>query len=307
MALTAGLCTAALGTDTGGSIRIPAALCGHVGLKPSYGLVSKAGVFPLAPSLDHVGPMTKSVADAALLLSVMAGVDVRDPSTVRLPVRSYTGTPLQRPIRLGIPVNFFFEQCHPTVLQTVHTALQQLQSSGVELCEVEIPMMSDVPEMQNVVIGSEALAVHEELFATRKDEYGDDVRRRLEASRSIRGSQYVTAADFRARFRSALNTVFATVDAVVTPTTGLPATDIGQWKAHVETLEVNVRAHLTRYTNPWNLSGLPALSLPCGTSPDGLPVGLQLVGPMYSDAKVLQVAARVEAVLGGTTLAPEFR
>ncbi len=201
---------------------------------------------------------------------------------------SYKGAPLQRPIRLGIPANFFFDRCHPSVLQTVHAALQQLQSSGVELREVEIPMMSDAPEMQNVVIGSEALAVHEELLATRKDEYGDDVRRRLDAARSIGGSQYVAAADFRSRFRSALKTVFANVDAVVTPTTGLPATGIGQWKAHVKTVEVNVRAHLTRYTNPWNLSGLPALSLPCGTSPDGLPVGLQLVGPMYADAKLLQ-------------------
>jgi aspartyl-tRNA(Asn)/glutamyl-tRNA(Gln) amidotransferase subunit A len=307
VAIAAGLCNASLGTDTGGSIRIPAALCGLVGFKPSYGLVSKAGVFPLAPTLDHVGPMTRSVADAQLLMDVMAGRDPADPATARIPVRSYQG---QRPVAgltVGVPKNFFFDRCHSSVLQGVHAACTKLQEQGIRLREIEIPLMSDVPDMQGVVIASEALAVHKRMLESQPDLYGADVRRRLEAAGDIKGSEYFSTLEFRRAFRQQLANVFAEVDAIVTPTTALTATDLGQWKTHIKAHEVNIRAHLTRCTNPWNLSGLPAISLPCGFSSDGLPIGLQLIGPMFADAKLLAIARAIERILGPSALAAEYR
>jgi aspartyl-tRNA(Asn)/glutamyl-tRNA(Gln) amidotransferase subunit A len=307
VAIAAGLCNASLGTDTGGSIRIPAALCGIVGFKPSYGLVSKAGVFPLAPTLDHVGPITRSVADAQLLMDVLAGFDPADPATVRVPVRSFRG---QRPVAgltLGVPKNFFFERCHSSVLQGVHAACSKLQAQGIRLHEIEVPMINEVPDMQGVVIASEALAVHKDLLESGADLYGTDVRRRLEAAANIKGSEYFATLEFRRRFREQLAGVFAEVDAILTPTTALTATDLGQWKTHIKAHEVNIRAHLTRCTNPWNLSGLPAVSIPCGLSSDGLPIGLQLVGPMFADVTLLAIARTVEEILGVSTLAVEYR
>ncbi|MCL6594106.1 MAG: amidase, partial [Alicyclobacillus sp.] len=306
-ALAAGLALAALGTDTGGSIRIPAALCGHVGFKPSFGLVSKAGVFPLAPSLDHVGPMTQTVADAATLMAVLAGPDPRDPDAVRQPALHWQRPAPRQPIRVGIPRTFFYDKCHSGVLQTVQAALHKLQDNRFVFVEVDVPLIHEVPEAQACIIASEALAVHEPLLKRSPERYGADVRQRLTAGYEVRGHQYVLATQFRRRFRAALTELFTDLDALVTPTTPLTATDIGQQKAHIRAHEVYVRAHLTRYTNPWNLSGLPAVSLPCGLAPDGLPVGLQWIGPPFADDTLLAIAQQAEAALGWQPVAPEYR
>lgn len=312
VAITSGLASAGLGTDTGGSIRIPSALTGHVGLKPTYGLVSKYGVFPLASSLDHVGPMGKTVRDVALLLDAMAGYDPKDEGSARFPQNSYLPTVVDsdRPllgIRFGVPRQFFYEKCHVNVLQVVSHALHELERAGAVMVEVDIPLIQEVPQNQNIIISSEALDVHRALLQN-KALYGEDVRRRLDAGREFTGADLVSGYRFQRRFQSALRSVFnQPVDVLVTPTTPLTATDIGQFKAHIKAQEVNVRAHLTRYTNPWNLSGLPAISLPCGLAVDGLPVGLQLVGPAFSEQKLLQIAAQAESVLPWTPIAPEYR
>ncbi|MCL6598812.1 MAG: amidase [Alicyclobacillus macrosporangiidus] len=307
VAIAAGLAMAALGTDTGGSIRIPAALCGHVGLKPTYGLVSKAGVFPLADSLDHVGPMAKSVLDAALLLSVLAGPDPHDPTTVRIPPRAYHRVQPKPQARVGVPKSFFFDKCHAGVAQTVQAALRTLQEQGFDLVEVDLPSAHQVPEMQNAIISSEALDIHEALLKAHPEQYGEDVRKRLESGYEIRGHQVVAATRFRRQFAAEMQKVFTQVDVIATPTTPISATDVGQQKAHIRAQEVLVRAHLTRYTNPWNLTGLPAITLPCGLSPDGLPVGLQLVGPRFGEMKLLAVALAAESVLPWNPVAPDYR
>lgn len=307
-AVTAGLCTAALGTDTGGSVRIPAALTGHVGLKPTFGLISKAGVFPLATSLDHVGPMTRNVRDAALLLNVMAGYDPLDETSVLVPTKNYLPKPLNREtLRVGVPKYFFFDKCHPNVLQTVQNALQSLQDSGFQLQEVTVPDVEEVPDMQSATISSEAYFIHKEHFERESSSYGWDVRQRLEDSKKTLGYRYVEAQEFRKRMSLKLDNLFGDVDVLVMPTTPLTATDTGQVKAHIRAQEVNIRAHLTRYTNPWNLTGFPALTIPCGLSPDGLPVGLQIVGPRFSEQKLLSVGVQFEEVLTWTALAPEYR
>lgn len=307
VALTSGLCLAAVGSDTGGSIRIPAALAGHVGLKPTYGRVSRYGVFPLAPSLDHVGPMAKTVRDAALLLTTMAGPDPRDPTAVSILGRRYAFTPQARPVRVGVPRNFFYDRCQPAVLQGVQNALQRLQGTAFILEEVEIPCMQEAPEAQNVIIASEALHIHANMLRDEPTLYGDDVRRRLEASSQITGNQYVWASEFRQYFCQQLMDVFKQVDVLITPTTPLPATDLGQWKTHIRTLDVNIRGHLTRYTSPWNLSGLPAISIPCGLTPDGLPIGLQVVGWRFTESKLLNIAKQIEDTLVWDPIAPDYQ
>ncbi|KPV45421.1 hypothetical protein AN477_03150 [Alicyclobacillus ferrooxydans] len=312
VAITAGLAFAGLGTDTGGSVRIPAALTGHAGLKPTYGLVSKFGVFPLANSLDHVGPMGKTVTDLALLLDAMAGFDPLDETSARTMSQSYVPQTVSHDkplagVRLGVPRQFFFDRCHSNVLQVISQALHQLERAGATLIELDIPLIHDVPQNQTIVISSEALDVHRSLLKE-ATLYGDDVRRRLEAGAEVSGADLVSAYRFRRQFKAGLREVFSKpVDLLVTPTTPLTATDIGQFKAHIKAHEVNVRAHLTRYTNPWNLSGLPALTVPCGTAADGLPVGLQLVGPAFAERKLLNLGAKVESVLPWTAVAPDYR
>lgn len=316
VALVAGLCTAAIGTDTGGSIRIPAALTGHVGLKPTFGLVPTTGVLPLAPTLDHIGPMTRSVADAALLLEVMAGYDPNDRQSVRIPPSTYlsaanvdSSAAEGRPIRVGVPKRFFFEKCHASVLQTVTDALRKVENARRDLAfmEVEVPDIEEVPDLQSAIIGSEARAIHDRNLRSHPEQYGDDVRTRLLQADAIPGFAYVQAIDFRRRFQKVLQALWKDVDVLVTPTTPLTATDVGQRKAHIRTLEVGIRGHLTRYTNPWNLSGLPAITIPCGLCPDELPAGIQLIGPAWGERKLIAIAQKFEAVLPWRSVAPDYR
>lgn len=308
--VASGLAMASIGTDTGGSIRIPAALCGIVGLKPTYGRVSKSGVFPLAHSLDHVGPMTRTVRDAALLLDIISGYDANDRDSV---LRSYRpiwspGTARQytpRPIRVGIPRQFFFDKCHPGILQTVLAALRVMETNLIETVEVDIPYIDEVPALQNVIISAEALDIHAVRLEQSPQLYGDDVRHRLESSREVSGKDYVHAMRVRELFRDAVSDLFDQVDVFLTPTTPLIATDIGQTKAPMGATEIAIRPHLTRYTNPWNFSGLPALSIPCGTT-SGLPVGLQVVGAPWTERKILHIAEAMERVFQWTASAPGY-
>lgn len=308
-AIVAGLALGGLGTDTGGSVRIPAALTGHVGLKPTYGLVSKFGVFPLATSLDHVGPMAKTVQDVSLLLDLLAGCDVRDPDSIRIPTRSYFVDSARDDlagVRFGVPRHFFFEKCHPNVLQAVQRTLQDIERRGGHLVEVELPHADEVPDAQGAIISSEATEAHRDLLK-HADVYGADVRRRLESGRNVLAQDLIHAYRIREMFRKdSLDCFSASCDVIVCPTTPLTATDIGQFKTHIRAHEVNVRGHLTRYTNPWNLTGLPAISIPCGLAADGLPVGLQLIGPAFSERRLLAIAASVEAGIEWVSVAPEF-
>ncbi len=310
VALAAGLCLGAVGTDTGGSIRIPAALCGNVGLKPTYGLVSKRGVFPLAPSLDHVGPMAKSVVDVETLLSVMAGYDILDPDSYQSPGRKYP-SPLRQAIRIGLPRQYFYDRCHPNLIQGVQTAIQSLRehldSQLAQWSELDLPFLSDVPEAQRVIIASEARTVHNPWLKTHPELYGEEVQARLLESDAIRGDQYVWACQVKRDFTTAMERVFEQVDVLLTPTTPIPATNIGQIKTHVRTHEVSVRGHLTRNTHPWNLTGLPALTIPCGFTSDGLPVGLQITGSRFSEPKLLAIGKLFEQILTEPVLAPAYR
>jgi len=285
-----GECAAALGTDTGGSIRIPASLCGIVGLKPTYGRVSKRGVLPLSWSLDHVGPMTRAVEDAALILQAIAGRDAADDSTSDEPVPDYTQTLRGgvQGLRIGIPKQFFFESVDPEVESAVRSAIGLLEEMGAILTEVDIPLIGEMPGGVTAVMLPEALAYHQRWMSERPDDYGDDVRYRLELGATYLAVHYVQAQRLREIAVEAWRAeVFSRVDLIVTPTTPITARPI-------EEGDLQVTFNLIRFTNPLNLLGVPAISIPCGFTGEGLPVGLQLASRWWDEATVLRAAYAYE-------------
>jgi aspartyl-tRNA(Asn)/glutamyl-tRNA(Gln) amidotransferase subunit A len=293
-AVAASLCLASLGTDTGGSIRIPAACCGVVGLKPTYGRVSRHGVLPLAWSLDHVGPITKSVEDAALLLEVLAGLDPRDPTASPLPVPAYScmlGGDLEG-VRVGVPKGFFTDpmEIDPGVLAAVHGALQVMERAGATIMEVSMAFLRLAPAVQFFTIATEASTKHGELLRTRGRELGLDVRRRLELGEFMAAPQYVRAQQARRRLVREFADVFRHADLLVTPTLPVVAPPLGAETVAIQGVQKRIQPTLTRFTSPLNLTGLPAISLPCGFDPGGLPVGLQIVGRPFDEATVLRGA-----------------
>jgi len=297
VAVGAGLAAAALGTDTGGSVRIPASLCGIVGLKPTYGRVSRRGVLPLAWSLDHVGPMVRSVEDAALLLGVLAGQDPADPSTTARPVPDYRAAMRGeiRGLRLGLPRELFFAHVDPEVEAAVRAAARALEGMGATVEEVSLPGMAEATTATFAIIAAEAMAFHGPMLREHGARYGQDVRTRLLAGQFVLATQYVNAQRIRQLVRAELDAALARIDALLLPATPIPAPRIEEREATVDGIRQDVRAWLTRCTRPFNLTGHPALSLPCGLTAAGLPVGLQLVGRMFDEAMLLRIGSAYES------------
>ena len=296
--VAAGFCAGALGTDTGGSVRIPASLCGIVGLKPTYGRVSRAGVVPLAWSLDHVGPMARTVADAAILLQAMAGQDPADPSTAAVPVPDYRSGMAGdvRGLRVGIVRELFFERLDPDVRAAVEAAARALEGLGARVEEVRLPRIHHATPAVFAIISAESMAYHEPYLKTRASEYGADVRARLLTGQFVLATQYLKAQRARQVVRAEVDGVLRQVDALLTPTTPIPAPRTDEREAAVEGVREDVRGWLTRCTRPINLTGNPALSVPCGLTRDGLPIGLQLVGRQFDEATLLRLGQAYEAV-----------
>lgn len=288
VAVATGCALGSVGTDTGGSVRIPAALCGVVGLKPTYGLVPRDGVFPLAPSLDHVGPMGRSVEDVALLLEVLAGAPGR--YTARL------GSGLQG-LRVGVPGGAFWELASDGVLERFDEAVRVLEREGARRVPVEFPWEA-ASAAATAVLMVEASWVH--LAGLREDPggFGPDVRERLLVGLVLPAERYVRALTVcRALSRRAADLFAAEVDVLATPTTPTPAPLLGERVTRLGGEERDTRALLTRFTNPFNALGLPALSVPCGLV-DGLPVGLQLVGRLGDEETILAVGRAFERARG---------
>jgi len=297
VAVAAGLAAGALGTDTGGSVRIPAALCGIIGLKPTYGRVSRAGVIPLAWSLDHVGPMTRTVTDAALLLQVLAGRDPADPSTVAIPVPDYRRA-MQgevRGLRLGVPKDLFFERLDPEVRAAVLAAARSLEGLGAIVEEIPLPKIHHAGPASFAIIASEAMAYHEPYLRTRSAEYGDDVRARLVTGQFVLAHQYLKAQRARQVIRAEMDAALMRVDALLTPTTPIPAPRLEEREITVDGVTQDARWWLIRCTRPINVTGHPALSVPCGVTASGLPIGLQLVGRFFDEATLLRIGHAFES------------
>ena len=294
-AVAAGLCYGALGSDTGGSIRIPAALCGVVGMKPTFGRVSKTGVFPLAWSLDHVGPITRTVEDNALMLNALAGHDPEDLYSVDLASEDFARD-LERGTQgaaIAVPSTFYFEHLDEEVEERVKEAVEVFASLGTEIREVEVPHLWDTLHAQRLVLAAEAYAVHEERLDTGPDRFDDHGLERLLNGENLKAYRYANAQQRKLRSRREFANVLREVDVLLTPTVPIPAPEIGQRETTIDGYQEAVYSALTRLTGPTNLNGLPSLSIPCGTT-SGLPVGLQLIGRPFDEATLYRFGRAYE-------------
>ncbi|MBL7183321.1 MAG: amidase [Anaerolineae bacterium] len=307
-AVAAGLCAAATGSDTGGSIRIPAALCGIVGLKPTYGRISCHGLLPLSWTLDHPGPMTRTVYGAAVMLAAMAGYDPRDPAAADVPVPDYTAGLRDgvAGLRIGLDPRWALSGIHQEVRAAFQEALAVLEELRAEIVEVSVPRVVEGMEAALTILMAEATAIHEEFLRTRPGDYQPDVRARLEKGFAISGSDYGRARRSGELLRRDLATLFQKVDLLATPMCGIPAPKLGQRKVAIDGKTVSVMTPLTRYTRVFNLTGLPAISTPCGFSSGGLPIGLQLVGRAWDEATVLRAAYAYETATEWTQRRPSL-
>lgn len=294
-AVAAGLCFGALGSDTGGSIRCPAALCGIVGLKPTYGHISRAGVLPLAWSLDHVGPMTRTVGDAALMLEAIAGHDPADGTSSRRPVPAYVRKIEDgvRGLRLGVPREFFWDPIDPGVAAAARRAIGALEGAGARVREVSLPGIPIAAAAQSLLLHAEAAAYHRRNLGTRLGEYGRTVRLRLLQGLCVQTADYLDAQRARRLVRREVAGVLAQVDALLTPAVPIVAPRLDAEVVAAGSVVAPPQAFLVRNTFLFNLTGLPAVSVPCG-SVEGLPVGLQIAGRPWEEATVLRVARAVE-------------
>ncbi len=299
-AVASGMALMATGTDTGGSIRIPASYCGVAGLKPTYGRVSRYGVKPLGLSLDHVGPLAATVRDCAATYNVMAGFDDRDPSSSRRTALEYT-PPEPCPIgelRIGIPRNYFFEAVDAEVRAAVDNMARMAEALGARVVAVQVPDVEALNVVARTILLAEAAAVFEPYLAHR-EKFGDDVLALLDQGRLVAATDYVNAQRLRRFFAQEWRLVFSGVDCLLTPTTPTAAPAIGRKLVEIEGQSEDVRLAATRFMRGINVLGLPALSVPCGKTRGGLPIGLQIVGRAFEEQTVLRVGAALEDALGG--------
>ncbi len=295
-AVAADMCFGSLGTDTGGSIRIPAVLNGIVGLKPTYGRVSRHGVFPLSASMDHAGPLTKDVYDTALMMNVIAGYDSNDPTTSQLPVPDYTAAlhGEMDGVRVGMPQPYFFDNLQTSVQAAVMHAIEQLTQLGGQLEEQTLNNFDHAPEILWTLISGDAGMVHEAHLDSHAEMLDSDVRQLAERGLRLSASDYLKAQQARDDIRQQTAQALENVDVLVTPTSPIVSPQLGQDTIDIGGHAVPMRPALRRLTLPCNLSGFPACTIPCGISPEGLPIGLQIIGKPFDEATVLRVAHAYE-------------
>jgi aspartyl-tRNA(Asn)/glutamyl-tRNA(Gln) amidotransferase subunit A len=293
-ALGFGLCAAALGTDTGGSVRAPAALCGLVGFKPTYGRVSTEGVVPYCWTLDHVGTLTRNAADAATLFKSL------------LPT---TATPASVDIEgqvIGLPRGFFFEHCDSEILDSIDALMTFLRATGARLVPVDMPSMEHTRTVSLSVQMPEALSYHNRYLQERGHLYSQDFRAGLALGQCLLAEHYIRAKRFIETYRRDLDAVFAEVDAILTPATPVIAPEIGAVEVSVGGVNEPVGNAITRYTSFFNMTGHPAITLPCGLHSQGLPIGAQLIGRHHADEQLLALASRIETDYDFTLPPPDL-
>ena len=290
VAVAAGMALAALGTDTGGSIRIPASLCGIVGLKPTYGRVSVRGVFPLSWNLDHVGPLTRTVRDAAIMLQILAGYDPEDPFSIDQPVDDFLVNIEEgvRGWRIAIGTGAFVENTEAEVLQAVEAAAKTFEEQGAVVQRVDMTFLREAALANGLMTPADGAAYYRDQLAEHPEWFGADVRQRLETGRAFTSTEYVLARKTQSEMKQKLGKFFGEYDVLLLPSTPITAPLIEGNDA------VEQARRLTRFTSPFNLTGLPAISLPCGFDKSGLPVGLQIVAGAWREAWVLRAARAYE-------------
>ena len=288
-AQAAGLCAFSLGSDTGGSIRIPAALCGVAGLKPTFGRVSRRGAYPLGHTLDTVGHFAGSVEDVSLVYAALAGRDPGDPVSSGAPVRvpALGAEPRLDGTVIGVPASFYFQRLAPDVDVAARAALDVLEGLGADLREVEVPDIESANSLHRLILLAEAASVHRRRLESRREDFGADVRSLLEQGLFVPATDYLEAQRSRRRFCQAFDAAFRKIDILVAPAVPIPTARVGELEIDVGGRRENVRLATTRNVRALNLTGLPVLTVPCGFHRDGLPIGLQFVGPRYGEDRIL--------------------
>jgi aspartyl-tRNA(Asn)/glutamyl-tRNA(Gln) amidotransferase subunit A len=304
-AVASEMCFMAMGSDTGGSIRIPAAFCGTVGLKPTTGRVSRYGVLPLDFTLDHMGPLTRSVRDAAIVLGAIAGHDPRDDSSSAVPPHDYLppeGVSI-RGLRIGLPSSFYFERLDPEIDRGVRSLARTAVDLGAELVDVKVPDIAAINTVSRVILLAEASATMERLLH-RRSEIGADVLALLDQGRLIPATDYINAQRLRRVQQREFAQVWKHADCLLIPCTPATAPRIGQTELSLGGVTEDIRIASTRLVRGINPLGLPALSIPCGVSNAGMPMGAQIVGPPFREELILRVGAAIEDATGAAPLPP---
>lgn len=303
VAVSTGMAMAAIGTDTGGSIRIPAALCGVVGLKPTYGRVSLRGVLPLSWNLDHAGPITRKVEDAALMLQIMGGYDEKDPACVKTLPGDYSSHLMdsmhERKIALAVG-SFIEEVTDPEILTAVRNAAKVLEEQGVIVSELNVDFLREAAHANSLMTQADGAAFHRERLKEHPDWFGADVRQRLETGAAFTSSEYAHARRTQVEARRKCELLFEQFDVLILPTTPITAPVLEGENA------VERARQLTRFTAPFNLTGLPALSVPCGFSSENLPIGLQIVSRPWNESGVLRAGYAYQQATNWHTMKPKI-
>ncbi|WP_238072008.1 amidase [Rhodococcus zopfii] len=301
IAVAAGLALGGLGTDTGGSVRGPAAANGHTGLKVTFGRVPKSGVVPLGYSLDSIGPMARSAYDCALMLEVMAGFDPSDPNAADVPVPVYS-TQLDGDVdalKIALPMPYFFdhEMLDPEVRDAVLAAVGRLGEMGAAVAETSLPYAAEAKEANHIILVAEAFAYHRNNLVSRWTDYGAFTRPSLARGAFFSSADVMQANRLRTAFSAEVASLFREHDVIVTPAAVTPA-------ERADTMDVSKRLSQPSYTGHWNLTGLPAVAIPVGLSADGLPMSMQIIGKPFAEATVLKVADALQRVTDWHLLVP---
>ena len=305
VATAAGLCFGSLGSDTGGSIRFPAAACGTVGLKPTWGRVSRYGVLALAESLDHVGPLTRSSADAAIALQAIAGQDPSDPTSLPAPVPDMLegidgGV---KGVRIGLDEKYATDGVDPELAAAVVESVAVMKELGAEIVPVQMPDVDSYLPAWPVLCSAEAVAAHRENYPSRRDDYGPWFRGWLDMGAAVTGADYAEANNRRAELNGLIRDVFADIDALVCPSVMGPARPITREEMYGP-LSGDRGTSFQRYTVPYDYNGAPTISLPCGLSSEGLPLSLQFVGKALSEPLLCRIGHAYEQATDWHNLHP---
>ncbi|WP_194841239.1 amidase [Salinibacillus xinjiangensis] len=289
-----------IGTDTGGSVRIPASFCGVVGMKPTYGRVSKRGIYPLSWTLDHAGPLTRSIMDNALVLNAISGYDPLDPDskeTDQEDFSRYIGLGIEGKV-IGIPKSYYYENLDPEIEQSIYQAIDCFKRLGASIVEVDIPSMEEISEAQKVILKSEAYAVHENNLKEFPELWDEEVKERLLTGLNVSGSDFAKALRVQKIAKQEFANVLDSVDVLLTPTMSILPPDVNaRFLSDDYDDSQHIRWQILKLTAPTDLNGFPSLTLPSGFSKEGLPIGVQLIGMEFEEAKLYQFGYAIEQEL----------
>jgi aspartyl-tRNA(Asn)/glutamyl-tRNA(Gln) amidotransferase subunit A len=309
-AVAASLCYGALGTDTGGSIRLPSAINGVVGLRPTYGRVSNSGIIPLAWTMDTAGPMTRTVEDCALLFNAIAGPDPTDPATASVPVDDFLSrlSVGVKGLRIGIVPSYFFSHIQQDVKHAVESALKTFEALGAHVVEVDIKHIEGNISAQLTIESAEPSTYHQKSLRERPGDFGDDVRTLLEVGEMLLATHYLQAQRYRTLLRNEFLEAFKHVDVFICPTLPFTATDLGATTVEIESgVQEDMLSAIMQFTGVASLTGLPSLNVPCGFDSGGLPVGMQIIGAPFTESRLFSVGHSFQCATDFHTRRPDLR